>query len=59
MRLRAEPSPSKEAVMPQISNLSVDATALMAVGFLAAILVLTLGLFAWLILQPGKRAKRN
>lgn len=45
--------------MPQISNLSVDATALMAVGFLAAILVLTLGLFAWLILQPGKRAKRN
>ena len=43
--------------MPNIANLNVDPLALTALGFLGVVLVLTLGLFAWLMLQGGKRKK--
>lgn len=43
--------------MPNIANLNVDPLALTALGFLGAVLALTLGLFAWLMLQGGKRKK--
>lgn len=41
--------------MPQIANVTVDPLALTALGFLGAVLVCTVGLFGWLMLQGGKR----
>lgn len=43
--------------MPNVSGLSVDSTALMALGFLGAVLLMTIGLFAWIMLQGGKAPK--
>lgn len=42
--------------MPELQNLSVDPLALTALGFLAVVLALTVGLFAWL-LAPHKRKR--
>ncbi|MCC6789004.1 MAG: hypothetical protein IT547_14315 [Hyphomonadaceae bacterium] len=45
--------------MPAIGNVSVDATALMALGFLVAVLATSMGLFVWLMRQGGKRPRRD
>ncbi len=45
--------------MPNFANLQIDPPALMALGFLVAVLVMTLGLFSWLMTQGGKRDKRS
>lgn len=44
--------------MPNLSNVHVDPTALMALGFLGAIVVLSALLFAWLVAQMGKKKPR-
>lgn len=43
--------------MPQ--NLTVDPLALTALGFLGGVLLLTLGLFVWLMLPKRDRARRD
>lgn len=43
--------------MPQ--NLTVDPLALTALGFLGGVLVLTIGLFAWLMLPKRNGSRRN
>lgn len=41
--------------MPDFTKLNVDPAALIALGFLGAVLLLTLGLFGWLVTRGGKR----
>ncbi|MFO1017202.1 MAG: hypothetical protein U1E03_06365 [Hyphomonadaceae bacterium] len=41
--------------MPDLSNVHVDPTALIALGFLGAIVVLSALLFGWLTAQMGKK----
>lgn len=43
--------------MPQ--NLTVDPLALTALGFLGSVLLLTIGLFVWLMLPKRNRARKN
>lgn len=44
--------------MPDISKVSVDPTALIALGFLGAIVVLSIALFVWVTSHMGKPAKK-
>lgn len=41
--------------MPDFSRLSIDPLALTALGFLVVVLVMTFGLFGWLMTRGGKR----
>lgn len=41
----------------QIANLSIDPLAITALGFLVAVLVISIGLFAWLMMAGGKKNK--
>jgi hypothetical protein len=41
--------------MPDFAKLDIDPTALMALGFLGVILLVTFILFGWLMAQGGKR----
>lgn len=41
--------------MTSFANIHVDPLALTALGFLGAVLVLTLGLFGWLMTRGGTR----
>lgn len=43
--------------MQEIAGLTIDPLALTALGFLVAVLVITFGLFGWIMLQSGKRPK--
>lgn len=43
--------------MPNLANLSVDPAALIALGFLVAVLVMTFVLFGWVAKQGAKRQK--
>ena len=45
--------------MPQHIITGVDNTALMALGFLGAVLLLTIGLFAWLMVNLTRRRRTN
>lgn len=45
--------------MPDISKLNIDPAALIALGFLGAIIVLSIALFAWLTSHTGEPAKRS
>lgn len=42
--------------MPNFATLNIDPLALTALGFLGAVLALTLGLFGWLMTRGGKRS---
>lgn len=41
----------------QIANLSIDPLAITALGFLGAVLLITIGLFAWLMMAGGRKDK--
>ncbi len=41
--------------MPNIANLDIDPLAFIALGFLGAVIVLTFGLFWWIMSQGGKK----
>lgn len=43
--------------MPNFADLQIDPLALTALGFLVVVLVMTFGLFGWLMTQGGKRNK--
>lgn len=43
--------------MPEIDFANLDPAALIALGFLGAVLALTLGIFWWLAANMGKRRK--
>ncbi len=43
--------------MPDFAKLSIDPLAITALGFLVAVLVMTFGLFGWLMMQGGKGKK--
>ncbi|WP_395645400.1 hypothetical protein [Terricaulis sp.] len=43
--------------MPDIAGLNVDTAALVALGFLVAVLAISLGLFGWVMSQGGKRKR--
>lgn len=43
--------------MPEIANVNVDMAALVALGFLGAVLIVTASVFVWLVTQGGKRKK--
>jgi hypothetical protein len=45
--------------VPEIANLHFDPAALIALGFLGAVLVLTLGLFGWLAVNMAKRRRAS